>query len=125
MKKPVVLSVLGMLASTAVAYATQAAGEAVPAAETVSKINPAVVPYFAATVIAAAFGLAIAAAVCGIGQGMATARAVEGIARQPEAQNQIQLAMMIGLAFIESLVLYCLFIAIILLFANPFAKLFM
>ncbi|OGS27712.1 MAG: ATP synthase F0 subunit C [Elusimicrobia bacterium RIFOXYB2_FULL_48_7] len=72
----------------------------------------------------AGIGLAFAAAFCGLAQGMAVSKAVEGISRQPEATPQIQLAMMIGLAFIESLVLYTLFIGIILLFVNPFMKYF-
>jgi F-type H+-transporting ATPase subunit c len=97
--------------------------ETVPAAAG-GQANPASVNYFIWTVIVAGFGLAITAAVCGVAQAFAIVRSVEGIARQPEATSKIQLGMMIGLAFIESLVLYVLFIAIILLFVNPFAKYF-
>ena len=42
--------------------------------------------------------------------------ALEGIARQPEAAGKIQTAMIIGLALIESLVIYALLISLILLF---------
>jgi len=80
--------------------------------------------YFVWTVIASCIGLAIAAALCGIAQSNAVAKSVEGIARQPEATSQIQTAMILGLAFIESLVIYVLLIALILLFVNPFAKYF-
>jgi F-type H+-transporting ATPase subunit c len=86
--------------------------------------QPQSVNYFIWSVVVAGLGLAIAAAACGIAQSIAIARSVEGIARQPEAAPKIQLAMMSGLAFIESLVLYILFIGIILLFVNPFAKYF-
>jgi F-type H+-transporting ATPase subunit c len=72
------------------------------------------------TVIAAGIGMALAAGLCGLGQGRAIASAVEGIARQPGAAARIQTAMIIGLALIESLAIYTLVIAIILLFANPF-----
>ena len=57
-----------------------------------------------------------------IGQGMAVNGAVQGIARQPEASGTIQTNMIIGLAFVESLAIYALVIALLLLFANPFAK---
>lgn len=72
------------------------------------------------TVIAAGIGMALAAGLCGLGQARAIASAVEGIARQPGAAARIQTAMIIGLALIESLAIYTLVIAIILLFANPF-----
>lgn len=69
-------------------------------------------------------GLAIAVVACGISQGKAVTAAVESIARQPEASNKIQTAMLLGLAFIESLVIYVLVLGLILLFANPFVQYF-
>jgi F-type H+-transporting ATPase subunit c len=72
------------------------------------------------TVLAAGIGMALAAGLCGLGQARAIAAALEGIARQPGAAARIQTAMIIGLALIESLAIYTLVIAIILLFANPF-----
>lgn len=80
--------------------------------------------YFIWTVIVAMMGLVIAASICGIAQGNAIKSAIESIARQPETAPKIQLILMIGLAFIESLVLYTLFVGIILLFVNPFSKYF-
>ena len=41
--------------------------------------------------------------------------------RQPNAAGRIQLALIIGLALIESLAIYVLFIVLLLLFANPFS----
>ena len=70
------------------------------------------------TVIAAGIGMAIAAGLCGLGQGRAVASAVEAMARQPSAATTIQTAMIIGLALIESLAIYTLVIALILLFAK-------
>jgi F-type H+-transporting ATPase subunit c len=57
--------------------------------------------------------LAIAVAVFGgaFGQGMATSRAVESIARNPVASADIRLSLILGLALIESLVIYALVIA--------------
>jgi F-type H+-transporting ATPase subunit c len=60
--------------------------------------------------ISAAFAMAIASGLCGLAQGKAIASAVEGMARNPGAAKAIQLAMLIGLAFIESLALYTLLI---------------
>ena len=61
--------------------------------------------------ISAAFVLGIAAAAGAIGQARAIAASVEGIARNPGAAGAIRLAMLIGLALIESLVIYALLIA--------------
>jgi F-type H+-transporting ATPase subunit c len=63
--------------------------------------------------VSAAFVLGIAAAAGAIGQGRAVAAACEGIARNPGAAPAIRLAMIIGLALIESLVIYALIIAFV------------
>ena len=60
--------------------------------------------------ITAGFSMAIASAVCGIAQAKATAAAAEGLARNPAARPGIQLALILGLALIESLALYTLVI---------------
>jgi F-type H+-transporting ATPase subunit c len=66
--------------------------------------------------VSAAFVLGIAAAAGAIGQGRAIAAAVEGIARNPTAAAAIRLNMIIGLALIESLVIYSLVMAFIIVF---------
>ena len=78
--------------------------------------------FFTSTVRSVCLVLGVAAGMCGIAMGIAIANAMNAIARQPEAAPKIQLNMMIGLAFIESLVLYSLFLGIVILFANPFIK---
>ncbi|HZQ25653.1 MAG TPA: ATP synthase F0 subunit C [Terriglobales bacterium] len=60
--------------------------------------------------ISAGFSMAIASAVCGLAQAKATAAAAEGLARNPAARPGIQLALILGLALIESLALYTLVI---------------
>ena len=65
--------------------------------------------------ISASFLLAIAAAAGAIGQSRAISSACEGIARNPSAAAAIRLAMIIGLALIESLVIYALVIAYFLM----------
>ena len=59
-------------------------------------------------------GIGIAAGAGGIGQGRATAAALSGIARNPGAAAKIQTPMIIGLALIESLVIYALAITFLL-----------
>jgi len=58
--------------------------------------------------LALAVGLGLPIAVLGgaLGQGKAAAAALEGMARQPEAISKIQTAMILALAFIESLVIF-------------------
>jgi len=62
------------------------------------------------TVAAACIAMAIASGLCGLGQGKATASAAEAFARNPAAGGAIQTALILGLAFIESLALYTLLI---------------
>ena len=64
--------------------------------------------------LAAGFGIAIASFGGALGQGRAIAAGLEGIARNPSAQPKIFIPMIVGLALIESLVIYALVIAFIL-----------
>ena len=63
--------------------------------------------------IAAGFSMAFASGICALGQGKATAAATEALARNPAARPGIQLALILGLALIESLALYTLAIIIV------------
>ncbi len=58
--------------------------------------------------IAAGIGLGLAALGGGLGQGRAASAALDGIARNPGAADKIFVPMILGLAFIESLVIYSL-----------------
>lgn len=53
-------------------------------------------------------GMGIASGLCGIGQGRAAGGAAEAIARNPGANANIRLALILGLVFIESLAIYTL-----------------
>ncbi len=63
-----------------------------------------------------AIGMAIAAGLCGLGQGLGLKAACEGTARNPEAGAKVQVMLILGLAFIESLAIYALVVNLILLF---------
>ena len=72
------------------------------------------------SVMVAGAVIAIATIGPGIAQGMAVNGAMQGISRQPEAAGTIGTNLIIGLAFIESLAIYALVVALLLLFADPF-----
>jgi F-type H+-transporting ATPase subunit c len=78
--------------------------------------------FFSYAVLAAGIGIGIAAFGTGIGQGLAVKSSVEGIARNPEASGKITVTMLIGLAMIESLCIYALVVALIILYAYPMTK---
>ena len=74
-------------------------------------------------VVVAGLSIAIGSIGTAFGQGRAVASALDAIARQPDASDRIIRTLLIGLAMIESLAIYCLVIALIVLFANPFQSL--
>jgi F-type H+-transporting ATPase subunit c len=63
--------------------------------------------------LAAGLGMALAAGLCGLGQGRATASSAEALARNPGARPGIFLFLILGLAFIESLALFTFLIIIL------------
>lgn len=75
--------------------------------------------YFTVSVFTAGFGIAVAAFGGALGQAYGIRGAVEGIARNPESSGKVTVTMLIGLALIESLVIYALVISLILIFAHP------
>ena len=105
MRRTLMLAVLAVVGAPALAHAADGAAGG-------GWVGP-----FA--VIAAGLGMGLAAGLCGLGQGRAVASAVDAIARQPGAVARIQTAMIIGLALIESLAIYVLVVAMILLFVQP------
>ena len=64
--------------------------------------------------LGAALAISIGALGGALGQGRLAATAMEGIARNPQAGKAMFVPFMIGLGLIESLVIYCLIIAMIL-----------
>jgi len=93
------MAVTAVLALAPVTFAQDAAGAAAKATDWID--------------VAAAIALGIAAAGGGLGQGKATAAACESTARNPGAAGPIRNAFIIGVALIESLVLYVLVVVLI------------
>jgi F-type H+-transporting ATPase subunit c len=86
------LAVIAVVLFAPAAFAQEAGGGAASAANWVA--------------LAAGFSMAIASAGGAIGQGLATAHACEGLARNPGAEAAIRFALILGLVLIESMALY-------------------
>lgn len=69
-----------------------------------------------AKAIAAAIAVGLAAAGGALAMGIAISKSSEGIARQPEASGSIRSALMLGLVFIETAIIYALIVAILVIF---------
>lgn len=73
----------------------------------------------------AGLAIAVGTMIPALAMGRAIASALEALARQPEAEKTITRTLFIGLAMIESLAIYCLVIALIILFRNPLLEYFL
>jgi len=73
------------------------------------------------SIVAAAIAVSFGAIGPALAEGRAVAAAMDAIARQPEAAGTISRTLFVGLAMIETMAIYCLVIALLLLFANPYA----
>ncbi|MGD9657615.1 MAG: F0F1 ATP synthase subunit C [Methylocystis sp.] len=74
------------------------------------------------SVLAAAIAVSFGAIGPALAEGRAVAAAMDAIARQPEAAGVLSRTLFVGLAMIETMAIYCLVIALLFLFANPFVK---
>jgi F-type H+-transporting ATPase subunit a len=74
------------------------------------------------SIIGAVVAVAVGSISPALAEGRAIAAAMEGIARQPEAAGSLSRTLFVGLAMIETMAIYCLVVALLLLFANPFAR---
>lgn len=71
------------------------------------------------TVLISGAGIVVGVIVPAIGQMIVAGRAMNAIARQPEASDAVNRALILSLAMLESLAIYILAVILILLFANP------
>ena len=74
------------------------------------------------SIIGATVAVSVGAIGPALAEGRAIATAMEAIARQPEASGTISRTLFVGLAMIETRAIYCLVVALLLLYANPFAQ---
>lgn len=72
------------------------------------------------SVAGAALSMGAGAIGAALGEGRIGAAAMEALARQPDEAGSITRTLFVSLAMVESTAIFCLVIALILLFANPF-----
>ncbi len=72
------------------------------------------------SILAAALAIAIGSIGPALGEARAVAQALASIAQQPDSSGTITRTLFVGLAMIESTAIYCLVVALILIYANPF-----
>ena len=74
------------------------------------------------SIAAAAMAVSFGAIGPALAEGRAVASAMDAIARQPESANTLSRTLFVGLAMIETMAIYCLVVALLVLFANPFVR---
>ena len=93
--------------------------EAIPAVDSNSKAMFAV-----GAMIAAGLAMGIGAVGAALGIGSAANAACNAVGRNPGVQGKIMMTMLVGMAMAESIAIYCLVIALVLLYANPYLRYF-
>ena len=73
------------------------------------------------SIIGAVVAVSVGAIAPAISEGRAIVAAMDAIARQPESAGVLSRTLFVGLAMIETMAIYCLVVALLLLFANPLA----
>ena len=105
-----VLALLALVAAAPAAFAQEAEAAAA------SGHSSGALTYMA---LGCVVGLGLAAYGGGIGMGNAISGALSAMARNPGIYQRLFPSMLIGLAMIESLVIYTLVVVLLLLYANP------
>ena len=75
--------------------------------------------FVTSSTVVATIGIALGVSLPAVAMGWAISRALDALARQPEAERSIMRTLFIGLSMIESLAIYVLVIVLIVLFRNP------
>ena len=90
--------------------------ETTAAVETAQTADAAAASSAGVKAIASALAVGLAAAGGAIAMGLAAGKAVDSIARQPEADGKIRTPLMLGLVFIETAIIYALLVVILIIF---------
>lgn len=113
----ILLVVIAMLAlAIPVFAATNGTGAETTAVEATAQAESAAADGAGVKAIASAVAVGLAAAGGAIAMGLAAGKAVESIARQPEADGKIRTTLMLGLVFIETAIIYALLVVILIIF---------
>ena len=112
---------MAILTSFAVLSAASLASAA-EAASPVSAVDYTKAIVVCCSILAAALVMALGTIGTALGMGNGLSSAANAVGRNPEAHGKILITMMVGLAMIESLAIYALVIALVVLYANPLLK---
>ncbi len=116
-----VCSFLTVFATLLLTAAVASAAEAAAAGSGESMIK---VIFSVGAMIGAGIAIGCGAIGAGAGIGNAANGACQAVGRNPGVQGKILMTMLVGMAMAESIAIYALVVALILLYANPYAKLF-
>jgi F-type H+-transporting ATPase subunit c len=117
MKKSIAEAVL-VIFSVLFSASLAAAAEAAPG----SPVDYTKAIVVGCSLIAVGLAMGLGTIGTGVGMGHGLSGATNAVGRNPEAQGKVLLTMMVGLAMIESLAIYALVIALVVLYANPLLK---
>ncbi len=109
-------AVVFILATSPVAFAADILASS---GETYGKAMVAV-----AAMLAAGISMGVGAIGPGLGIGHAASGACNAVGRNPGAQGKVLITMLVGMAMAEAVAIYALVVALVMLFANPFTRLF-
>lgn len=115
----ILLAVIAILAISIPVFAATNGDAATATATAETAVEAAATTADSATglkALASAIAVGIAAAGGAVGMGLSAGKAVEGIARQPEAESKIRTTLMLGLVFIETAIIYALLVVILIIF---------
>jgi F-type H+-transporting ATPase subunit c len=112
----VLLAIIGTLLSSTLVFAA----EALPGGESYIKVIFAV-----GAMVGAGLAIGLGAIGAGAGIGNAANGACQAVGRNPGVQGKIMTVMLVGMAMAESVAIYALVVALVLLYANPFMRYFL
>lgn len=122
MKKKFVYAALSGMAMAITSTLAMAAEVVAPAAPVAASGDYSKAIVVAISIFSAAMVMAAGTMTTALGMGHGLNGAVNAVGRNPEAQGKILTTMMVGLAMIESLAIYALVIALVVIYANPLLK---
>ena len=123
MKRKFVYAALSSLAAAFASSWAMASEAAAPAAAAAGSGDYSKAIVVAISIFSAAMVMAAGTMTTALGMGHGLNGAVNAVGRNPEAQGKILTTMMVGLAMIESLAIYALVIALVVIYANPLLEL--
>jgi F-type H+-transporting ATPase subunit c len=115
-----ILTVSTSMAILLIASPLVFAAEAIPAVDSNSKAL-----FTLAAMLGAGLAMGIGAVGAALGIGSIGNAACNAVGRNPGVQGKIMMTMLVGMAMAESIAIYCLVIALVLLYANPYMRYFL